>query len=226
MNCICQTAFEKKVPVLIDAEESWIQDTIDEMADQMMQNFNKNQPIVYNTLQLYRHDKLHFLKKHLEKAKKGNYIPGYKLVRGAYLEKENFRAQKQGYSSPINPSKGDTDACYNDALKNCVENIDSLAICAGTHNEESCYLLMDLMHQNKINPGDKRVYFSQLLGMSDHISYNLAAKGYNVAKYVPYGPVKSVMPYLIRRAEENTSVAGQTSRELDLINTEIKRRKS
>jgi proline dehydrogenase len=223
---ICQAGFEAGVPVMIDAEESWIQDAIDRMATQMMIQFNKDKVIVYNTLQMYRHDRLDFFKRELEIAKKSGYKYGVKLVRGAYMEKERDRAQKMGYPSPINPTKNDSDRLYNAALEFACENIAYCAIVAGTHNEESVVHLTELMSKYGIEKSDERVYFAQLLGMSDHISFNLSSAGYNVAKYVPYGPVREVVPYLIRRAEENTSTAGQTSRELRLIQQEKQRRKS
>ena len=182
-------------------------------------------PIVYNTLQMYRHDRLDFLKAQHKKAKNENYYLGFKLVRGAYMEKENDRAEDKGYVSPICKNKLATDENFNNALVYMLDNLDEISLFAGTHNEESSYLLMQLMTEKGIKNSDKRVWFGQLYGMSDHISYNLADKGYNVAKYMPFGPVKDVMPYLIRRAEENTSVAGQTGRELTLLSKEKKRRK-
>jgi proline dehydrogenase len=221
---ICVTAFENDQPVFIDAEESWIQQAIDNLANENMALCNKLKAIVYNTYQLYRHDRLEYLKNSLQQAKTGVYHLGAKLVRGAYMEKERKRAMEMNYLSPIQPSKETTDRDYNLALKLCVENIDVIGLCAGTHNEQSSLYLVELMHQKNIKPGDKRIYFSQLLGMSDHISYNLSLNGYNVAKYVPYGPIKDVMPYLIRRAQENTSVKGQTGRELSLIMKEKARR--
>lgn len=221
---VCQKAYEHKQPIFIDAEESWIQKAIDDLVDECMQMFNKEQCIVLNTYQLYRTDRLQFLKESLEKAKKGGYYLGAKLVRGAYMEKERKRAKEMNYPSPIHPDKSSTDKAYNDALSFCIENIDRITVCAGTHNEESTQHLVDLMEKYHISKSDKRVYFSQLLGMSDHISFNLAKEGYNVVKYVPYGPVKAVLPYLIRRAQENTSVKGQTGRELSLITQELKRR--
>lgn len=223
---ICQTAHEHKVPVFIDAEESWIQDAIDNLANEMMALYNKEQAIVYNTYQLYRKDRLAYLQKSIEDAEANNYFLGAKLVRGAYMEKERERAKEKAYASPINESKTDTDKMYNDALTLCVERISKVAFCAGSHNEESALVLVNLMKQHHIENNNQHIYFSQLLGMSDHISYNLASEGYNVAKYVPYGPIKEVMPYLIRRAQENTSVKGQTSRELSLIIKEKKRRKA
>ncbi|HPQ08267.1 MAG TPA: proline dehydrogenase family protein [Bacteroidia bacterium] len=223
---VCQKAYESGQPIFIDAEESWIQKAIDDIADECMLLFNKEKPIVWNTFQLYRTDRLEFLKTSVEKARKFKYFFGAKLVRGAYMEKERERAEKMGYPSPIYPDKQSTDNAYNSALSYCVENIDIVSVCAGTHNEYSSQFLVDLMEKKGINKNDKRVFFSQLLGMSDHISFNLAKEGYNVVKYVPYGPVKSVLPYLIRRAQENTSVKGQTGRELSLILKELERRKS
>lgn len=222
---ICRKAFEHKVRIFIDAEETWIQDTIDGLAREMMLKFNKEKAIVYNTIQLYRHDRLEFLKHSFEDSLKHNYYLGVKLVRGAYMEKEAARALEKGYTNPIQPNKESSDRDYNDALSFCLDKIDRISICAGTHNENSSMLLVQLMAAKGISPSDQRVYFSQLYGMSDHISFNLSSAGYNVAKYLPYGPVKSVMPYLFRRAAENTSVKGQSGRELTLIAKEVKRRK-
>jgi proline dehydrogenase len=221
---ICKAAFDAKVPVFIDAEESWIQNTIDFLAEKMMEKFNKEQAIVFNTIQLYRWDRIDFLKQSHQKAKEGDYFLGLKLVRGAYMEKERTRALEMGYPSPIQKTKEDSDKDYDLALHYCVEHINSISFCAGTHNEKSSQLLVSLVEQKNLNKNSKNIYFAQLLGMSDHISFNLSNAGYNVAKYVPYGPVKEVLPYLIRRAEENTSVAGQTGRELSLIIKERKRR--
>ncbi|GIV26640.1 MAG: proline dehydrogenase [Bacteroidia bacterium] len=221
---VCQKAYQSQQPIFIDAEESWIQKAIDELTDECMLTFNKNQCIVLNTFQLYRTDRLQFLKDSLKKAKENNYYLGAKLVRGAYMEKERERAAKMGYPSPIHPDKSSTDRDYDEALTFCVENIDRITVCAGTHNERSSQHLVDLIEKHGLKKDDKRIYFSQLLGMSDHISFNLAKEGYNVVKYVPYGPVESVLPYLIRRAQENTSVKGQTGRELTLITREVKRR--
>lgn len=222
---ICKRAFELNVPVFIDAEDFCIQDTIDRLATSMMKKYNSEKAIVYNTIQLYRHDRLAYLKEEISRAKKESYFYGVKLVRGAYMEKERARAIEKKYPSPIQKDKAASDHDYNAALQLCVENIAICNICAGTHNEESAHYLMHLMEQNHIDKSNKAIYFAQLLGMSDHISFNLADAGYKVAKYVPYGPIKDVMPYLMRRAEENTSVAGQTGRELSLIRKEIKRRK-
>ena len=223
---ICQAAFDAGVPVMIDAEESWVQDTIDRIAANMMLLFNKDKAFVYNTLQMYRHDRLIFFQKEIDKAVLQGYVYAVKLVRGAYMEKERDRAQRLGYPSPINDSKSDSDKLYNEGLELACSNIKNCALVAGTHNEESSFMLTELMHKHKLDKGDERIYFAQLLGMSDHISFNLSSAGYNVAKYVPYGPVREVVPYLIRRAEENTSAAGQTSRELRLIQQEMLRRKS
>lgn len=222
---ICKAGFEKQIPVFIDAEETWIQDAIDRIAYEMMLKYNKETAIIYNTVQMYRHDRLAYLKKEIEAAKKDGIKYGVKLVRGAYMEKERARAQQKGYPSPIQPDKTTCDADYNRALEFLVSEIDTIALCAGSHNENSSLLLTELMEKHSIVPSDSRIYFAQLLGMSDHISYNLSKHGFNVAKYVPYGPIKEVMPYLLRRADENTSVAGQTGRELSLIIKEKKRRK-
>ncbi|HEY6142454.1 MAG TPA: proline dehydrogenase family protein [Flavobacterium sp.] len=222
---VCKTACDNDVALLIDAEESWMQNTADDMIEKMMQQYNRSKAIVFNTLQMYRWDRLDYLKKLHEKAKTEGFFVGIKLVRGAYMEKENERAEENGYPSPINNSKEATDENYDSAVRYIVDNIDIIFIFTGTHNESSVYLLMDLMEEKGIKPNDSRIWFGQLYGMSDTISFNLAEKGYNVAKYLPFGPVKDVMPYLIRRAEENTSVAGQTSRELTMIKTERNRRK-
>lgn len=221
---VCKAAYESNTPLLIDAEETWIQQPVDDVVDAMMARYNKENFIVYNTLQMYRHDRLEFLKASHKKALNGKYKLGMKLVRGAYMEKERERAKDKAYPSPIYPTKAATDEGYDLAQEYCVENINDIALLSGTHNEESMYKLVDLMEKHHISKDDKRVYFAQLLGMSDHISFNLANAGYKVAKYVPYGPVKEVMPYLMRRAEENTSVAGQTGRELRLLEEEINRR--
>ncbi len=223
---ICKTAHSKNVALLIDAEESWMQDAADDLVEEMMRKYNKEKVIVFNTLQMYRWDRLDYLKALHECAKKDGFYIGMKIVRGAYMEKEHKRAEEKGYPTPICESKQATDDNYNAAVDYMMKHIDKMAIFAGTHNEESSYKLMEMQAQNKISKNDGRIWFGQLYGMSDNISYNLAADGYNVAKYLPFGPVRDVMPYLIRRAEENTSVAGQTSRELNLLKTERKRRKS
>ncbi|MFV0541230.1 MAG: proline dehydrogenase family protein [Aestuariibaculum sp.] len=225
-DMVCKKAKDKDVSILIDAEESWIQDAADKLVTKMMEKYNTEKPIVFNTLQMYRHDRLDFLKEEHKKAKAGGYYLGYKLVRGAYMEKENNRAADKGYTSPICTGKLATDNNFNAGVKYMVEHIDDMSLFAGTHNEESSYVLMDLMEEKNIPNNDHRIWFGQLYGMSDNISFNLAHYGYNVAKYLPFGPVKDVMPYLIRRAEENTSVAGQTGRELTLIKKEKERRKA
>ncbi len=223
---ICRIARENKVPLFIDAEESWIQNGIDDIAIAMMQKFNKKEAWIFNTLQLYRNDRVAHLEMLLKLAKDKNFFVGLKLVRGAYHEQEIERAKEKGYDCPVYTAKETTDIDYNKALTLCIENIDFVSVCAGTHNEESLVLLIELLEKHSISKDDKRVYFSQLLGMSDHISYNAAKAGFNVVKYVPYGPVKDVLPYLIRRAEENTSIAGQMGRELTNIIEEKKRRKT
>jgi proline dehydrogenase len=222
---VCKVAHEKDVALLIDGEESWMQDAADAIVEDMMRKYNKQKPIVFNTLQMYRWDRMDYLKKLHEQAKTEGFYIGMKLVRGAYMEKEIERAVEKGYTSPICASKEDTDENYDAAVHYMIENIDKMSIFAGTHNELSSYKLMEFMQERGIAKNDDRIWFGQLYGMSDNISYNLAAHGYNVAKYLPFGPVRDVMPYLIRRAEENTSVAGQTSRELTLIKTERDRRK-
>ncbi|OCX53850.1 proline dehydrogenase [Mucilaginibacter sp. PPCGB 2223] len=221
---ICQKAHSLDIPVMIDAEESWIQDTIDMLALDMMRNFNRNRTIVYNTYQLYRHDKLASLKHDHTLAKAEGFYLGAKLVRGAYMEKERKRAAELNYPSPIQPDKASADKDYNKALKFCIDNINEIAFVAGTHNEDSCRILTELLDAAKLDHNHPHVYFSQLLGMSDNLSFNLANSRYNVAKYVPYGPVKAVLPYLFRRAQENTAIAGQMGRELSLITKEKKRR--
>lgn len=226
VDAICKAAHDAKTPVFIDAEDSWIQDAIDGLCNDMMERYNKEYVSVYNTLQLYRWDRLDFLKKSHEHAKANGYILAMKLVRGAYMEKERARAEEKGYKDPIQPNKAATDRDYDLALKYCMENVDSISFVGATHNEESSLLLTKLLSEHNVSKDDTRVYFAQLYGMSDHISYNLSDAGFNVSKYVPYGPVREVLPYLIRRADENTSVAGQTGRELSLIMKEKRRRKA
>ncbi len=221
---ICTRAFEAGVPVMIDAEETWIQDTIDSLALDMMRRFNADKPIVYNTYQIYRHDKLASLKNDHGTAAKEGFILGAKLVRGAYMEKERKRAAEMGYPCLVQPDKQSTDRDYDAALHFCMNNLAQIAFVAGTHNESSCRVLAELLNEKQVSHNHPHVYFSQLLGMSDNLSFNLADAGYNVAKYVPYGPVKAVLPYLFRRAQENTAIAGQMSRELGLILKEKKRR--
>lgn len=222
---VCKLAKEKDVEILIDSEQSWMQDAADELCETMMRKYNTGIPIVYNTLQLYRWNRLDYLKSLHERAQKDGFTIGAKIVRGAYMEKERDRAEEKGYESPICATKEATDLNFDETLEYILKNIDTISLFIGTHNEQSCYLAMQMMTDLKIDKSDNRVWFGQLYGMSDHISFNLAEHGYNVAKYVPFGPVKDVMPYLIRRAEENTSVAGQTSRELSLLKAERKRRK-
>ncbi|MFD1185214.1 proline dehydrogenase family protein [Pontibacter rugosus] len=226
VNAICKSCYAADVRVFIDAEESWIQETIDNLAYEMMELYNKEKTIIYNTYQMYRHDRLDVISRDYENAVKGGYFLGAKLVRGAYMEKERRRAEAEGRPSPINPTKEASDKLFDDALRFCIKHIDRIAFCSGTHNENSCYLLIQLMGDNYIEPYDERVYFAQLFGMSDNLSFNLAHSGYNVAKYVPYGPVEAVMPYLLRRANENTAIAGQSSREFNLIQKEIERRRA
>jgi proline dehydrogenase len=221
---ICEKAYKTGVPVMIDAEETWIQTTIDLLALDMMGSFNKEKAIVYNTYQMYRHDKLESIKSDYLLAVDEGFILGAKIVRGAYMEKERRRAIEKGYPSPIQPDKEAADKDYDAALNFCIDHIDRIAIVAGTHNEQSCQLLVELLSDKNIDPKNPHVYFSQLLGMSDNLSFNLANADYNVAKYVPYGPIKAVLPYLFRRAQENTAIAGQMSRELGLIVKEKRRR--
>ena len=213
------------IRLLIDAEESWMQDAADELCERMMEKYNTEHPIVFNTLQCYRWDRLEYLKTLHQRAKNKGYKLGFKIVRGAYLEKENERAIEKGYKTPICESKKATDDNFNEIMTYIMDNLTDIELFVGTHNESSTYLAMDLMEKKDISKNDDRIWFGQLFGMSDHITFNLGAEGYNVAKYIPFGPVKDVMPYLIRRAEENTSVAGQTSRELTLLKKEKARRK-
>ncbi len=222
---VCKAAADNNIMVLVDAEESWIQKPVDELTDAMMEKYNKEKVIVFNTFQLYRHDRLLFLQESIVVAKTKGYLHGSKLVRGAYMEKERKRAAEMGYPSPIQPNKQATDKDYDEAVLFCLQNLQHNAVFIGTHNENSCLLAAKYMEANNIPATTDRVYFSQLYGMSDNISFNLANSGYHVAKYLPYGPVYDVIPYLMRRAQENTSVAGQTSRELVLLQKEIKRRR-
>ena len=224
VDSICKTAFDNNIRVLVDAEESWIQNTIDKLTEEMMMKYNHETAIVYNTVQLYRHDKLQFLKLAHQHALDHNYFLGVKLVRGAYMEKERKRASSLGYHCPIQPNKEATDRDFNAGVLYCTEFIDHIHLCCGTHNEDSNTILVNDMQIRDIKPIDPRIHFAQLYGMSDHISFNLVKQAYNVSKYLPYGPINSVIPYLIRRAQENTSVKGQTGRELSLINTELERR--
>ncbi len=225
MSKLCEAAFNHHVPIFIDSEDSWYQDVIDKISYDNMAKYNIKEAIVYNTFQMYRKDGLDNLKAAIDEAREKGYFFGAKLVRGAYMEKERERAEENGYPDPICVDKDATDKSYNDGLKLCVDNCDIVAVANCSHNEYSNYYLTELMDQNGIERNDNRFFFSQLYGMSDNISFNLGKHGFNVGKYVPYGPVKRVMPYLIRRAEENTSVSGQSTRELLLIKTEIARRK-
>jgi len=223
---IGEVAYKNNVQLFVDAEDSWIQDPIDTWVYEMMRKFNKERPIISNTYQLYRVGMLDNLKKAIDTARKEGYFMGAKLVRGAYMEKERLRAQTKGYPDPIMPDKDSTDKQYNDAIMLCVENIDIMSFCNGSHNEESNMLLTKEIETRNLKKDDSRIYFAQLYGMSDNISFNLAHAGFNVVKYVPYGPVATVLPYLFRRAEENTSIAGQSGRELNLVSMELKRRRS
>jgi proline dehydrogenase len=225
IDFICKSAADNNIMVLVDAEESWIQQPVDDLTDAMMAKYNKNKVTVYNTFQMYRHDRLVFLEKSYATAQKGGYLLGAKLVRGAYMEKERAHAAEKGYPSPIQPDKQATDRDYDAGTHFCLQHLNGLSLFVGTHNETSCLKVAKYMNDNNIAPNTNSVYFSQLFGMSDNISFNLANSGYKVAKYLPYGPVKDVLPYLMRRAQENTSVAGQTGRELTLIDKEMKRRK-
>ena len=225
METLCQAAHDADIPLLVDAEESWIQPAIDDLVERMMARFNTNKALVFHTVQLYRHDRLAYLKACHQRAVEGGHHIGMKLVRGAYMEKERDRAEEKGYPSPIHADKAAVDRNYDAALTYCVEHLDRVAVMAGTHNEASSLHLAKLLEERGIAHNDPRVCFAQLLGMSDHISYNLAHAGFRVAKYVPYGPVRKVLPYLIRRADENTAVAGQTGRELRLIMAERERRR-
>jgi len=222
---ICEAARENKIGVLVDAEESWIQDPIDRITMEMMEIYNKEQVLVYNTIQLYRHDRLDFLRMSHDIATRQGFLLGVKLVRGAYMEKERARAQEQGYPSPIQKDKDSTDLDYNNAVLFCVENIKTIGFVVATHNEASSLYAAELLDQKGILHNHRHVHFSQLYGMSDNITFNLAKEGYSVSKYLPFGPIRDVIPYLMRRAQENSSVKGQTGRELSLINHELERRK-
>jgi proline dehydrogenase len=221
---ICQAASHANVGFLVDAEETWIQDPLDALTMLMMDEYNKTKLVVWNTLQMYRHDRLDFLYKAHKAAKERNFLLGMKLVRGAYMEKERNRAEEKGYSSPICPTKEATDKGYNDAVRFCIDNIEQVGVMIATHNEYSSMLGVELLQQKGLPFNHSHVHFSQLYGMSDNITFNLAKAGCHVSKYLPFGPIKDVVPYLMRRAQENTSVGGQTSRELGLVEKEIKRR--
>ena len=225
-DIICKTAFENQIKILVDAEESWLQDAIDDIVLKMMIKYNTDNTIVYNTSQMYRHDRLKYLKELKKKSIENNFQIGIKLVRGAYIEKENRRAKKYSYKSPICESKHATDTNFNEGANFILSNLENFSLFCGSHNEKSIYNILDIMRESKMQNNNSKIWFGQLYGMSDNISFNLAEEGYNVIKYLPFGPIKEVIPYLIRRAEENTSVKGQTSRELELIKKELKRRKS
>ena len=224
-EAICKASYQVGKPIYLDAEESWIQTAIDQLAEEMMAKYNRDRAILFTTLQLYRWDRIDYFKHLIAQARAGSYQLGIKIVRGAYLEKERERAAQRGYRSPVNNSKAETDAEYNAALELFMINIDRIEICVGTHNEYSCQLLLQYMSEHGLANDHPHIYFSQLYGMSDNISFNLANAGYNVTKYLPFGPVESTLPYLARRAEENTAIAGQMSKELEIIVKERQRRK-
>ena len=226
MYSICEVAAEKNIGVLIDAEESWIQDPVDRLSMEMMEIFNKEKVIVYNTIQLYRHDRLHFLEISHQIAKQQGFMLGMKLVRGAYMEKERERAYDRGYKSPIQPDKASTDKDYDASVAYCIEHINEISVIIASHNEESNLYAARLMEEKGVAHNHHHIHFSQLYGMSDNITFNLAKEGFNVSKYLPFGPIRDVIPYLMRRAQENSSVSGQTGRELSLIRKELARRKS
>ena len=226
LDRICAKASSKNFNIFIDAEESWYQDGIDELATQMMKKYNKERANIFNTIQLYRKDRLSFLKEAHQKAKEEGYFLGLKLVRGAYMEKENAYWEDKHSPTIIHDSKKDTDDAYNDAIRYCINNLNEISFCAATHNAKSSLLVTELMSEQKIPKDSENIHFSQLYGMSDHITYNLAYHGYNASKYLPYGPIRDVVPYLIRRAKENSAIAGQMSRELSLIYKETIRRKN
>ncbi len=226
MYAICEIASEKNIGVLIDAEESWIQDPIDRLTMEMMEIFNKQKVVVYNTIQLYRHDRLHFLKLSHQIAQQKGFLLGVKLVRGAYMEKERARAKEMGYPSPIQPDKDASDRDYDLAVRYCIDHLDQIAVIIASHNEASNLLAAELLDQKSIAHNHPHIHFSQLYGMSDNITFNLAKEGFSVSKYLPFGPIRDVIPYLMRRAQENSSVSGQTGRELSLIKRELARRKS
>lgn len=221
---LCLFAYENGTQVYIDAEESWVQNVIDNIVDELMEFYNKDGVIVFNTFQMYRHDRFEFLEKSIEKARAKGFMVGAKLVRGAYMEKERLKAEKEGYPSPIHPDKDSTDLAFNAAIELCIKNIDVVSTCIASHNEYSCLLTTKIMEQNNIPKDHQHIRFSQLYGMGEHLTFNLAEHGFNANKYTPMGPVQDVIPYLIRRAEENTSIDGQLSRELSVVKSEIKRR--
>ncbi len=222
---VCKMAFDKNVILMIDAEETWIQDAVDHLVNEMMEKYNKQKAIIWNTIQMYRKGRLEYLAEDLQRAKDKNYFLGYKFVRGAYMEKERDRAQEKNYPDPIQPTKSATDKNYNDAIDFVLNNLDKVSAFFGTHNELSTELVLEKMKAKNLEHDHPNIHFGQLFGMSDNITYLLGEKKYNVTKYLPYGPVKDVVPYLTRRAQENTSVAGQTGRELGLISKELERRR-
>ncbi|MEO1515127.1 MAG: proline dehydrogenase family protein [Bacteroidota bacterium] len=226
VDSICHYASERNVAVFFDAEESWVQDTIDHLVNLMMKRYNRERVVIYNTFQMYRHDRLQFLFDSFDEAQREGYMLGAKLVRGAYMEKERRRAEEMGYPSPIQPSKQATDDAYNTAVRFCVDHYEKMASCNATHNQKSCLLQAELIAERNLSRIHPHLNFCQLYGMSDQITFNLADAGYNVAKYMPYGQVKEVVPYLIRRAQENSAVAGDLSREYEQVNKEVKRRSS
>ena len=226
MYAICDVANEKGIGILIDAEETWIQDPIDRLAIELMGVYNKEKVVVYNTYQLYRHDRLHFLKLSHKLAVEGNFLLGAKLVRGAYMEKERERALAMNYPSPIHDDKNATDADFDAATLYCIQNKENISLIVASHNEHSNLSIVTKMQELGMSNNDTKVHFSQLFGMSDHISFNMALENYNVSKYLPFGPIQDVIPYLMRRAQENSSVNGQTNRELLLIRKELARRKA
>jgi len=226
LETICEASFNADKPIYIDAEESWIQQAIDDLTEEVISRYNQNKAIVFTTLQLYRWDRNDYFLELIRRARTGGYKLGIKIVRGAYIEKERERAKRYGYRSPINATKKETDREYDKAVEIFIDNIDVVEICVGTHNEASCRLLLKLMAEKQLPNDHAHIYFSQLYGMSDNISFNLANSGYNVSKYLPYGPVESTLPYLARRAEENTAIAGQMSKELEIIIKERNRRKA
>ena len=223
---VCKLCWENDKKVMVDAEESWMQDAADQLCEQMMEKYNQEKPIVWNTIQMYRTNRLEYMQKNLQRAKEKGYFIGYKIVRGAYMEKERARAEEKKYPDPIQPTKAASDKNYNDGIDFVMQNLDKVSAFFGTHNETSTELVMNKMKTANLENENRQIYFGQLYGMSDNITFYLSDKGYNVAKYLPYGPVKDVVPYLTRRAQENTSVAGQTGRELGLIQKELERRKS
>lgn len=225
VNRLAKAAYDRKISLFVDAEETWIQQPLDDITFELMAEFNLKRPIIYNTTQHYRKDRLDFLKQEIEKAKSKNIIYAVKIVRGAYMEKENHRSKEMNYPSPIQDSKADTDQHYDEAIKYCLQNIRHAAVCVATHNENSTLLATKIMEEQQLEHKHPHIHFSQLYGMSDNITFNMANAGYNTHKYLPYGPVKDVIPYLIRRAQENTSVSGQMGRELKLLKQEVKRRK-